>query len=435
MLERYFKLRDHNTSVSIELMAGLVTFLTAVYILAVNPMIQSATGMPKGALFTATALAIIIGTALMGLIANLPFILAPGMGINMFFAYAIVQGKGYTWQEALTAVFIAGILFLLTGALGLRKILLDGFPEPLKHAMTMSLGLMIAVIGLKTSGVIEMKEGFAKLGDVTHGSPLLALLGIVITGALLCMKLRTAVLIGILVTTILGVFMGVTNYHGVLETGAVSLPPSIAPIFCQFSFDGARLLTFDFFVVVFTLLAIDIFDSLGTFIGVFNHFTGEEKKWYESRIPNALMCDAAATVAGAVLGTSTVTTYVESSTGIQQGGRTGLTSMAICVLVFLALFISPLFLMIPAAATAPALVVVGMYMMAMAVKLNWGDISEALPTLIMMLVTAMTTSISDGLMFGWIGYMVFKLVMGKWKDLNPTVVFVGLFFIARLVFL
>ncbi len=435
MLERYFKLKDHNTSVSIELMAGLVTFLTAVYILAVNPMIQSAAGMPKEALFTSAALAIIAGTLLIGLFANLPFILAPGMGINMFFAYAVVQGKGYTWQEALTAVFISGILFLITGALGLRKILLDGFPEPLKHAMTMSLGLMIAVIGLKTAGVIEMKEGITKLGDITRGAPLLALLGIVITGALLCLRIRTAVLLGIVLTTIIGVFMGVTNYHGVLETGAISLPPSIAPIFCQFSFDGSRLLTFDFFVVVFTFLAIDTFDSLGTFVGVFNHFSGEEKKRYESRIPNALMCDAAATVAGAVFGSSTVTAYVESSTGIQQGGRTGLTAMAICLLVFLSLFISPLFLMIPAAATAPALVVVGMYMMAVAVKLRWEDTSEALPAIIMMLVTTLTSSISDGLMFGWIGYMLFKLVMGKWKDLNPTVVVVGLFFIAMLVFL
>ncbi|MDR1744863.1 MAG: NCS2 family permease [Planctomycetota bacterium] len=432
MLERFFKLRNHKTTVGTEAMAGLLTFLTAVYILAVNPMILSGTGMPRDALFTATALAIIVGTLLMGLFANMPFILAPGMGINVFFAYAVVAGKGYSWQEALTAVLLAGILFFASGALGLRNLLFRGFPEPLKHSMTISLGLMIATIGLKNAGVLVMNQGFVSLGAVTHGAPLLALLGVVITGIFLAMGIRVAILAGIIATTILGVFMGVTDASG-LSGGIVSLPPSISPIAMAFTFDASRILTMDFMVVIFTLMVIDIFDSLGTFIGVFNHFTPEEKVRYEAGIPAALMADAAATVTGACFGVSTVTTFVESSTGIQVGGRTGLTAVFIAVLTTLALFASPLFLMVPAAATAPALVLVGMFMMAMSRKIEWLDVSEGRPSLMMLLVTAFTMSISDGLMFGWIGYMIFKLVMRRWRDLNPTVIVVGLFFIARLI--
>lgn len=432
MLERFFRLKDHKTTVGTEMMAGLLTFLTAVYILAVNPMILSNAGMPQDALFTATALAIIVGTLLMGFFANMPFILAPGMGINVYFAYSIVAGKGYSWQEALTAVLLAGILFFASGALGLRRILLKGFPEPLKHAMTISLGLMIATIGLSNAGVLQINQGFIKLGSITQGAPLLAMLGIVITGAFLALGVRTAILAGIVCTTVLGVFMGVTDYSRLSE-GVVSLPPSIGPIAMAFDFNTARILTMDFFVVIFTLMVIDIFDSLGTFIGVFNHFTPEEKVRYESGIPAALMADAAATVTGACFGVSTVTTFVESSTGIQAGGRTGLTAIFIAILTALALFASPLFLMVPAAATAPALVLVGMFMMAMSRKINWLDVSEGLPSLMMMMVTAMTLSISDGLMFGWIGYMIFKLFMGRYKDLNPTVIIVGLFFIARLL--
>lgn len=433
MLERFFKLREHNTTPSIEVMAGLATFLTAVYILAVNPMIQSQAGMPQDALFTATAVSIIIGTLLIGLFANMPFILAPGMGINVFFAFSIVQGKGYSWQEAITAVFIAGILFVLAGALGLRKLLLADFPEPLKHAMTVSLGLMIATIGLKNAGIIVVGGEHVSLGAINSGAPLLALIGIVLTGVFLCLKMRTAVLLGIVATTVIGMFMGITDYRHVVEQGAFSLPQSLEPIAFAFTFDWSRILTMDFIIVVFVLLAIDIFDSLGTFIGVFNHFTGEEKRKYEAGVPRALMCDAVATVAGACLGASTVTTYVESSTGIQAGGRTGLTAVAISVLVAIALFASPLFLMVPAAATAPALVVVGMYMMAMSSKVEWLDASEGLPAVLMILITALTSSISDGLMFGWIGYTLFKLVTGKARELNATVVVVCAFFVVRMV--
>lgn len=432
MLDRFFRISERHSSISTEIMAGLLTFLTAAYILVVNPAVQSASGMPRGALFTATAVAMIIGTALMGLFANMPFVLAPGMGVTLFFAYAIILGKGYSWQEALTAVLFAGLAFLITGAIGLRKLLLDGFPEPLKHAMTISLGLMIGCIGLKNAGILEFKEGFVKLGDIQNGAPLLALIGIVLTGLLLCLKLRMAILLGIILTTMIGVLTGVTDYQA-LENGVISMPPSISPIFMKFSFENARIWTMDFFVIVFALLVIDIFDSLGTFVGVFNHFSPDDKKVYEAGIPRALMCDAAATVLGSCLGASTVTTYVESSTGIQAGGRTGLTSMTIAALAVIALFASPLFLMVPAAATAPALVMVGMFMMAMSAKIVWDDVSEALPAVLMVLVTAFTWSISDGLMFGWIAYMLFKIAKGRAADLNLTVVVVGLFFIAKLL--
>ncbi len=437
MLEKYFKLREHKTTVGVEMMAGLATFLTAVYILAVNPMIISATGMPKNALFTATAISIIIGTLLMGLFANMPFILAPGMGINMYFTYSVVLGKGYTWQEALTMVLLSGILFVLAGAFGLREALLRNFPEPLKHAMTVSLGLMIAIIGLKNAGFIVMKEGYAALGKVTdiHGAPFLALVGIFITGVMIALNLRGAVLIGIVLTTLVGAVTGATDYKPLLESGAFSLPPSIEPIAMAFSFDSTRIWTFDFMIAVITFLAIDLFDSLGTFVGVLNHFGEEDRARYDRRIPAALMCDAVATIAGSCLGTSTVTTYVESSTGITAGGRTGLTAVSIAVLVFAALFASPLFLMIPAAATTPALVVVGMYMMCLSAKICFIDVTEGLPAILMVLVTALTLSISDGLMFGWITFTVFKLLSGKARDLTLGMVLVCLFFVARLVFM
>jgi Permeases len=435
MLEHLFKLKEHNARPGTEIMAGMATFLTAVYILVVNPLIQSHAGMPHKALFTATALAIIIGTLLIGLFANMPFILAPGMGINVFFAFSIVGGKGYAWQEALTAVLVAGVLFVLTGLLGLRTILYHGFPEPLKYAMTVSLGLMIAVIGLKNSGVIVMLDDRVALGTVTSGSPLIALLGILVTGMFLSMGLRAAVLLGIIATTMLGALNGVTDYSRLLAEGVFSMPPDVTPIAMAFSWDFSRIFTSDFVIIVFTLLAIDIFDSLGTFVGVLNHFTGDEKKKYEERIPRALMCDAVATVAGACVGASTVTTFVESSTGITAGGKTGMVSLTISALVFLALFISPVFLMVPAAATTPALVIVGMYMMKQSHNINFSDVSEGLPAIVMVLVTALTLSISDGLMFGWISFVVFKLISGKERELNVTTLAVAAFFVVRLMLL
>lgn len=435
MLEHWFKLQEHRTTIHKEVMAGLATFLTATYILVVNPDILSSTGMPRDALFTATALAMLVGTMIMAFWANMPLVLAPGMGINAFFAFAVVAGKGYSWQEALTATLIAGVFFLLAGAIGLREAILRGFPETLKHAMTVSLGLMIAGIGLKNAKIIVPQNNLLVLGDITHGGPLLALLGILITGILVALGVRAAVLAGIALTTLLGVFMGVTDSSALFESGVVTLPPSIAPIAFAFSFDWARILTFEFAVIVFTLLAIDIFDSLGTFIGVFNHFDDEERRQYEAGIPKALMADAAATVCGACFGTSTVTTFVESSTGIAAGGRTGLTALTICGLVFVALFASPLFLMVPGAATAPALVVVGMYMMGMARRINFTDASEGIPAVLMVLITTLTVSISDGLMFGWIGYVALKLCSGKKNELNATCLAVCLFFIARMIFL
>lgn len=435
MLDRLFKLREHKTTVGVEVLAGLATFLTAIYILVVNPTILAKTGMPVDAQFTATCIAIIIGTLLMGIFANLPFVLAPGMGINVFFTYSIVLGKGYSWQEALTATLIAGVLFVLAGLVGLREWLMRSFPETLKHTMTVALGLMIAMIGMKNCGLIEMKEGFISMGNVITGSPLLALIGIIITGVLLSLKVPAAVLMGIILTTLIGMFNGQTDYSSVAQNGALSMPPSIAPIFMAFDFNWGHIFSADFIIVVFTLLAVDIFDSLGTFVGVFNHFGGEERKEYESKVPRALMCDAVATVAGAVVGTSTVTTYVESSTGIAAGGRTGLTAVVIGILFILALFFSPLFLMVPAAATTPALMVVGVFMMAMAGRIRFPDVTDGIPAILTILVTCLTWSISDGLMYGWITFVIFKLFSGRTKELNLSIVIIGVFFLARLILL
>ncbi|MCC8189438.1 MAG: NCS2 family permease [Planctomycetes bacterium] len=434
MLERLFNLREHHTTPATEIMAGVATFLTAVYILTVNPLIQSQAGMPADALFTATALAILAGTLLMAFWANMPLLLAPGMGINAYFAFSIVLEKKYTWPEALTAILLAGLLFVAAGFAGIRQALLRAFPEVLRHAMTVSLGLMIAVIGLKNANVVVFQGNLITLNTIGIGSPpFLALVGLVLTGLFLVLRFRAAVLFGIIATTVVGVFTGVTDYQAVATTGAFSLPPSVAPIAMAFSWDMNRIATMDFAAMVFTLFALDIFDSLGTFVGVFTHFGEAERGRYERAIPKALMCDAVATVAGACVGTSTVTTFVESSTGIAAGGKTGLVALTIAVLVFLSLFLSPLFLMVPAAATTPALVVVGMYMLGQARRIAFEDVADGLPAIIMIVITTLTCSISDGLMFGWIAYVVFRLLSGRWRELTVTSVLVGLFFLVRLI--
>ncbi|MDR2391118.1 MAG: NCS2 family permease [Planctomycetota bacterium] len=432
MLEHFFNLTGHRTTVRTEAAAGLVTFLTSSYILAVNPQIMAVSGMPVEPLFTATALAIICGTLAMGLFANLPLLLAPGMGLNIYFAYSIVAGKGYSWNHALTAVFLSGLLFFAVSLLGVRSIILRAVPESVKHSLSASIGLMIAALGLKNAGVLVFREGFVSLGDVTGGAPLLALLGIAVTGVLLTLRFRAAVLAGIIATTLLGMATGVTD-SSALSGGIVSLPPSIAPISMAFGADPERIFSLDFAVIVFTLFCIDMFDSLGTFVGVFDFFGGEEKRRYDSAIPRALLVDAGATAIGACLGVNTVTTYVESATGITAGGRTGLTAAVAAGFMILALFLSPLILMIPPAATAPAMVVTGMFMMQLATRLDYSDFAQGLPAIASILVTVMTFSISDGLMFGWIGYLLFMLASGRRDKLDRVTILVGVFFLIRMV--
>ncbi|MDR0361445.1 MAG: NCS2 family permease [Planctomycetota bacterium] len=436
MLERLFKLREHNVTVGIEIAAGATTFLTMAYILVVNPLILSNTGMPREALYTATAIAIIIATLLMAFWANMPFALAPGMGINAFFTYVVVMAKGYTWQEALTAVFVAGILFLILSVTGVREALVNDFPEALKYAVGVSLGLMIATIGMKNCGLIVASgtENRFVLGDIRSGAPLLALIGLAITAIILALKVKGGLLLGIAITTVIGYFMGQTNLSPLTEGGILKLPPSVSPIFLSFSVDFSRIVTLDFAVVIFTFLFVDIFDSLGTFLGVLNR-VGIESGHYKERIPKALTCDAVGTIAGAIVGTSTVTTYVESSAGVTAGGRTGLTALTVGLLFLISMFFSPLFLVVPAAATAPAMIVVGLFLMEVATRINFTDIAEGLPAILAILVTALTVSISDGLMFGWVSLVVIKLCSGRLKELNVVTLVFAAIFVLKMAFL
>lgn len=436
-MDKLFKIRQSGSTVGTEIFAGVTTFLTLTYILIVNPSILSATGMPADSLFTATALGAIVGTFLVAVVANLPFAMAPGMGVNAFFAFALVLGQGYSWQDALTMVLISGALFLLAGVLGLRQALLRCFPEPLKYAVSLSIGLMIAYIGLKNVGLLVYENGFFHFGDVTNtqGPQFLALVGIIITGILIARNVYAAVLVGIILTTIIGLANGQTNVQPIIDKGIFSLPPSIAPISFAFNFDWEKILSFNYMMAILTLFAVDIFDSLGTMVGISLYYTGDAKKTYDERIPSALMCDAAATVVGACFGTSTVTTYVESSAGVAAGGRTGLTSLTTVVLFAAAMFIFPLFSIIPGAATVPALIVVGMYMAAMSRQLNFQDPSEGLPAVLCALVTTMTMSISDGLMFAWLSYTALKLFSGKKNELSGLTLIVALFFLIRLVYM
>lgn len=440
MLERYFKLREHNTNAGVEVLAGVTTFMTMAYILVVNPDILSATGMPREALFTATAVATIFATVLMAFWANMPFALAPGMGINVFFAFIIVQAKGYTWQQALTAVFVAGIIFLVLSLAGVREALVNSIPDGLKAAIGVSIGLMIAGIGLKNAGVIKAGGAMLQLGDIKHGTALVALIGIAITAILMALKFKSGILLGIVITTIIGIFVAVpgaegmvTNYAALAENGAFTTPPSISEIAFAFDFAADKLFTVDFLIVVFTLLFVDIFDSLGTFLGVLSR-VGVKTGNYDQRIPKALMCDAVGTIAGACLGTSTVTTYAESSAGISAGGRTGLTALVTGICFVIALFFSNLFLIVPSAATAAAMVIVGMYLAAAAINIDFDDYAVGVPAIVTIMVTTLTCSISDGLMFGWLALVVIKLFSGRARELNAITVIFALVFLAKIAF-
>ncbi|MDR1613203.1 MAG: NCS2 family permease [Planctomycetota bacterium] len=434
-MEKWFKLKEHNVTPGIEIIAGITTFLTMAYILVVNPMILSSTKMPKDPLFTATAVSVIIATVLMAFWANMPFALAPGMGINAFFTYVVVLGKGYSWQEALTGVFVSGILFLVLSLTGLRQALVNDFPEALKYAVGASLGLMIATIGMKNCGLIIVDGTSSRfiLGDIRGGAPLLALVGLAITAVILALKIKGGLLLGIAITTIIGIITGQTDLS-LLGGSPVSLPPSIGPIFFSFSGDFSRILTLDFLIVIFTFLFVDIFDTLGTFLGVM-HRVGIDSGNYKERIPKALMCDAIGTIAGAIVGTSTVTTYVESSAGVTAGGRTGLTSFTVSVLFFISLFFAPLFRIVPSAATAPAMIIVGLFLMEVATRINFEDIAEGVPAILTILVTALTVSISDGLMFGWVSLTLIKLFSGRIKELNAVTLVFAAIFILKMAFM
>ena len=430
MLTKLFGFDSKQTTVRTEILAGITTFLTMSYILAVNPaMFSELEGMPIGAVFTSTALAAIVGCLAMAFWGKLPFGLAPGMGLNAFFVYTVCMGMGYSWQFALTAVFIEGLLFILMTITNIREAIVNAIPITLRYAIGGGIGLFIAFIGLHNGGVIvDDPATLITLGDVTSGTALLSLIGLFITGFLYAKNVRGAMLIGILVTTIIGIPMGITEFKGVLST-----PESIAPIFCKFEWHN--IFSLDMLVVVFTFLFIDMFDTVGTLIGVCTKAMMVDGNGRVMRIKAAFMADAIATTVGAMLGTSTTTTYVESASGVAQGGRSGLTAFAIACCFVITLFFSPLFLSIPAAATAPVLVIVGLLMLEPINRIDFGNYSESIPAFVCIITMPLAYSISDGILLGMISYVILNLLCGNYKKITPTMCILAVLFILKYIFI
>jgi adenine/guanine/hypoxanthine permease len=427
MLEKFFQLKENKTTVRTEILAGITTFMTMAYILAVNPSILSATGMDKNALFTATALASVIATLVMALVAKLPFALAPGMGLNAFFAFTVVLGMGHSWQFALTAVFLEGIIFIILTAFNIRELIVNAIPMAMKHAVSAGIGLFIAFIGLQNAGVIVNNDAvLVGLGDMGSASVILALIGVVLTGVLLALKVKGALLIGIFTVTVAGIPFSVTNLP---ESSLLSLPPSIAPIFMKFEFK--EIFTLDMLIVLFTFLFVDMFDTVGTLVGVSDKAGMLDKQGRVPRVKQALFADAIGTTAGAMLGTSTVTTYVESAAGVAEGGKTGLTSLSVAGMFVIALFFAPVFTMVPGAATAPALVLVGFFMMSPILKINFDDYTEAIPAFLTIIMMPLTYSIAEGIVFGMLSYVLLKVLTGKQKDLTVVMVVLAALFILK----
>ena len=430
MLKKLFGFDATRTTIKNEIVAGITTFLTMSYILAVNPAIFSLLdGMSDGAVFTSTALAAIVGCLAMAFWGKLPFGLAPGMGLNAFFVYGVCLGMGYSWQFALTAVLLEGIIFILLTVSNIREAIVNAIPLSLRNAIGAGIGLFIAFIGLSSAGVVVSDDAtLVALGDIPSGSALLALIGIIITGFLFLRNIPGAILIGILVTMLIGIPMGVTDFKGIL-----SRPQSISPIFCQFEFD--KIFTIDMLIVVFTFLFIDMFDTVGTLVGVCTKANMVDEKGNIYRIKDAFMADAIATTIGACLGTSTTTTYVESAAGIAQGGRSGLTAFAVAVCFAVALFFSPLFLSIPSAATAPALIIVGLLMIEPITKIPFDDFSESIPAFVCMVMMPLTYSISNGILLGMITYVLMNIVCGNFKKITSVMYILTVLFILKFIFI
>ena len=429
MIEKLFKLKENDPNIRREIVAGIITFLTMSYILAVNPQILGETGMDKQALFTTTALAAIAGTLFMAIFANVPIAQAPGMGLNNFFAFTVVISMGYSWQFALTAVIIEGFIFLILTLFNIREIIINNIPKVLKEAIPIGIGLFITLIGLKSAGIVTGNQfTFVQLGNMADPNVWIALVGLVVIAVLLSRNIHGAILIGILVSTIFAIFLGKVE---VPEGSLVSLPPSIAPIFVKF--EWAHVFTFDMLIVVFTFLIVNLFDSMGTLIGVISKIGKTDEDGNFPQIQKALFADALGTIAGALLGTSPNTAYVESASGVAAGGRTGLTSVSTSVMFLLALFFAPIFLMVPAAATAPALIIIGLFMMSSVGKIDFSDISSGLPAFITIIFMPFTYSIAQGVIFGMLSFTIIKLFSGKTKDISVTMYILAIFFLIKIV--
>ena len=443
--EKLFGFDSAKHSIRTEILAGLTTFLTMAYILAVNPSIFGAlAGMPGGSVFTATALAALVGTLVMALYAKKPFALAPGMGLNAFFVFTVCLGMGYSWQFALTAVLLEGIIFVILTVTKVRSWLLNAIPGTLKKAIGAGIGLFIAFIGLQNAGIIVNNDAtLVGLGKITEGTALLGLIGLVITAGLVMAKVRGGMLWGILITTIIGLFIkdpatgeAITqlarNDAGHIKL--LSLPDSIAPIFCKF--EWAHVLSWDMLVVVFTFLFIDMFDTMGTIIGV-HQGAGLIKKGGDEieGVEKMFLADSIATIAGACFGTSTTTTYVESASGVGEGGRTGLTAFSAAMCFVLALFFSPIFLAIPGAATAPALIIVGVMMMPSIKSIHWEDYSKTIPAFVTIITMPLAYSISDGILLGVISYVICHAISGQFKKISVTMWVLAVLFICKYIFI
>ena len=428
MLKKLFGFDSTKTTVRTEIVAGITTFLTMSYILAVNPtMFGELDGMPVGSVFTSTALAAIVGCLAMAFIGKLPFGLAPGMGLNAFFVYSVCMGMGYSWQFALTAVLIEGLIFIILTLTNLREAIVNAIPMSLRNAIGAGIGLFIAFIGLKSAGVVVADGAtLVALGDVTSGSALLAFIGLVITGFMYSRNVPGAILLGIIITMVIGIPLGVTEFKGI-----VSAPESIAPIFCQFEFD--KIFSVDMLVVVFTFFFIDMFDTVGTLVGVCTKAKMLDEKGNIHRVKQAFMADSIATTVGAILGTSTTTTYVESAAGVAQGGRSGLTALIVGCCFVIAMFFSPLFLSIPSAATAPALIIVGLLMAEQIKNVDFDDFSELIPAFVCMIMMPLTYSISNGILIGMITYVLMNMICGKFKKLSPAMYILAALFILKYI--
>lgn len=458
-LDKIFQLKENHTDVKTEIMAGITSFMTMAYILAVNPNILSAAGMDHGAVFTATAVAAFIGTLCMALFANYPFALAPGMGLNAYFAYTVVLGMGYSWQVALAAVLVEGLIFILLSVFNVREAIFNAIPFNLKKAVSVGIGLFIAFIGLQNAKIVIggstllslfSLEGYNQtLGEVKATfndagiTVLLAIIGVIITGILVAKNVKGNILWGILITWGLGIICQLAGvyvpnaelgFYSLLPdfSGGISIP-SLAPIFAKFSFAGVHIL--EFVVIVFAFLFVDIFDTIGTLIGVASKADMLDKDGKLPRIKGALMADAIGTTAGAVLGTSTVTTFVESASGVSEGGRTGLTSLTTGILFLLSLFLSPIFLAIPSFATAPALIIVGFYMLGAVTEIDFKDATEGIPAFICIIAMPFFYSISEGIAMGVISYVALNLVTGKRKKTGPVMIVLAVLFILKYIFM
>ncbi|MBS5359460.1 NCS2 family permease [Finegoldia magna] len=428
-LEKRFRLSERKTDVKTELMAGFTTFMTMSYILAVNPQMLSETGMDKGGVFTASVIASIIAMICMAFLANLPFGLAPGMGLNAFFTFTVVKTLGYTWQFALTAVFLEGIVFLILSLFKVREMIFDAIPINLKKAVSCGIGLFIALVGLVNSGIILQGEGTVlQLGNLLSRESVVFIVGLFIIALLLAREIKGALMYGILASTILALILGVSKYQG---GSPITLPPSLAPVAFKIQFD--KIFTFDMFTVVFTFLFVDIFDTVGTLVGVSAKAGMLDEQGKLKEASPALLADAIGTTMGALLGTSTVTTFVESASGVAEGGRTGLTALSTAFFFFLSLFLFPVFGMIPAQATGPALVIVGLFMLSSIKEIDFYDYSEAIPAFITIIAMPFCYSIAEGISFGMISYVLIKLLAGKRKDISILMYILAIVFVLRII--